>query len=568
MEKSRHAVCAAAGTGLVLSAALGLCARPGVLHGDLPNPDSAMRLVRIEAMLQAHQPLSAVMRDGSGAGTVLHWSHLLDSLVLLLAAPASLVLGWHGALAGVAVLFGPLSMAALGAAVAWAVAPLVARDWRWLPAVIACLSAPVIGYGLPGVLHHHVLLAACAAVMAGWALRTVQTSRGGVALGAWAAAACWLSPETMPLSLMAVCAVWLAWFRAPCAAGRRSLGRNLAGCGLAMAAVMTAAWLADPPAAGLWAVEQDRVSIVFVTLSAGAALCSLAAAAGVRRWLVLALGGALAASWLAVFPVLLQGSYGLLPAGAAHEFLDGIAEMQPVSAIGPAISFLLPSAVAGAWLAAAGLRRHDPLLVYAGACALLLVLGGAQHVRFAMYPAVLAAGLAAVALPRIRPGWRTAALAAGLLLPLSGWLVPAGQAAQAGERACGEDGLATLLAPYAGRVVLADVNETPALLWNTGVLTVGSLYHRNPAGFMRLRAAWRSEPGAAMPPAVAATGATLVLVCPSARLPRFVTDLQHPTLAATLKAGTVPPWLHPAGASAGGYLLYAAGPPPVPEDTP
>jgi hypothetical protein len=414
----------------------------------------------------------------------------------------------------------------------------------------------VIGYGLPGVLHHHVLLAVCAVMTTGWALRIVRERRGGFELGLWTAAACWLSPESMPLSLMAVCFVWLAWLYRPSPA----LARCLAALGLAMAAVTGAAWLADPPASSLWAAEQDRLSIVYVTLALAAALCGLAAYAGVRRWLVLAFAGTLAASWLTAFPMVLQGTYGLLPPAVAHDFLDGISEMQPITAAGPAISFLLPAAAAAAWLLVAGIRRRDPLLLYAAACAGLLVLGGAQHVRFSMYPAVLAAVLAAVILPALRPGWRTAGLATALLLPLWGGLVETGQAATTAEPGCRMDGIAALLAPYAGQVVLADVDDTPDLLWRTRVLTVGSLYHRNPAGFMRLRAAWRSLPGDTVPPAVAATGAHLILACPHGRLPRFVKEAPHPTLAAALKAGTAPQWLQRVGASKGGYVLYAVRP--------
>ena len=57
-----------------------------------------------------------------------------------------------------------------------------------------------------------------------------------------------------------------------------------------------------------------------------------------------------------------------------------------------------------------------------------------------------------------------------------------------------------MLAPHAGQVVLTDVNKSPELQYRSEIVTVGSLYHRNPAGFMRLRAAWRSQDAEAVPP--------------------------------------------------------------------
>ena len=50
---------------------------PGLFSVGLIEADTAMRLVRIEDSIRAGSPLHAVLRDSSGHGTVLHWSHLL-----------------------------------------------------------------------------------------------------------------------------------------------------------------------------------------------------------------------------------------------------------------------------------------------------------------------------------------------------------------------------------------------------------------------------------------------------------------------------------------------------------
>jgi hypothetical protein len=63
--------------------------------GEVISPDSFMRLVRLRDIVAAHRPLHDVARDASGNGTVLHWSHLLDSFLLVLAAPLGLFLPGH-----------------------------------------------------------------------------------------------------------------------------------------------------------------------------------------------------------------------------------------------------------------------------------------------------------------------------------------------------------------------------------------------------------------------------------------------------------------------------------------
>jgi hypothetical protein len=444
-------------------------------------------------------------------------------------------------------------MAALAAALCWAVMPFADRHWCWVAAVAGCLAEPVMGYGLPGVVHHHVLLAVVATMEAGWAARIIRGSSGGIPLGAWAAAGVWLSPESMPLSLMAICAVWFAYFIAGRGRAAQNLATSLAETGITLFAVVTAAWLADPPAA-LWAAEPDRISVIFVTLAAGMALCGGAAAAGLPRIAVAAFGAGLAALWLGAFPVVLRGTYGVLPPDVAHQFLDGINEMKPIHSAGVAADNLGLAAIGTAALAVIGLWRRARVVLYAAACGAAAILAGMEHVRFSAYAAVFGAALLPIGLTFLGSSrWRPAVLLLGLAGPhLSGAIAPS-SAATPHPKICRMTGVDGLLAPYAGQVVMANVNYTPDLLWRTGVLTVGSLYHRNPAAFLRLEAAWASPPGQTMPAAVAATGARLLLVCPGEAAPGPAATLQ-----AALQAGQTPPWLHPVAALPdGGFVLYA-----------
>jgi hypothetical protein len=570
-------VCAALAAALVLAAAI--WSGPGGLGGELVNPDSAMRLVRLRETLAAGAPLDIVARDGSGHGVVLYWSHLLDSVLLALAGPLAPWLGWDGALRWVAAGFGPLCMGALGAVLAWAVAPLAERRWRLLAPVLCAVAAPVVAYGVPGVVHHHVLLVLCAAMVAGWAGRAATGGLRGAGrnAGVWAAVGVWLSPETVPFTLAAFAAIVSAWLDRP---GDRRIAAEARDAGAWFLLVTAAAFAADPPRTAPFAPEVDRLSTAWL------ALAGACAAAGWLIWLAAArlreprrrtafLGAAVAAvpllAWFAVFPSVLLGPGALMPPAEAHAFFDIIAEMQPVRGVGQMLEFL------AAGLLAAGLATlltwHTRSLAWgwAALCALAAVALGAWHVRFAAYPAALGAMALPVALTwcgQAAAEWKAAgsfaARPALLLLFLAGQLAGgAGMLAPEAVAAdpavgCATSPAAALLAQAAGQVVLADPGETPDLLYRTRVLTVASLYHSGIAAYMRARAAWRSIPGDdAVPAEVRATEARWVLSCRSAARSLLVADLPPETLADRLRIGArVPPWLQPAGADAAGWALW------------
>ena len=132
------------GIATLVDVAIGAHWLPSVFHGALFNPDSYMRLARLDDILVAHAPIDVVARDGSGAGTVLYWSHLLDTLLLVLAVPLAPFLGEHEALRWAGVLLGPLSAGLLGMALGWAAAPLSEPARRWTAALSGSLAIPVI----------------------------------------------------------------------------------------------------------------------------------------------------------------------------------------------------------------------------------------------------------------------------------------------------------------------------------------------------------------------------------------------------------------------------------------
>ncbi len=556
----------------VLAAVLSILASVGtlgqVLRGEMINPDSYMRLVRLHDELAAGHTLEAVARDGSGHGTILAWSHLLDSLVVLLAVPFGLLSDPDTAMRLAGIMAGPLSIGALGAALAWAVAPVADRCFLWSAAAACALAPMILGYGMVGVLHHHVLLAVVTTMTAGWALRLALGQGGaaaGIAMGAWVATGIWLSPETLPFRLLAFGGVALAWLLAPQTPGLRA---GIAAAGTALLGVVVAALLVDAPPGGFFTTEIDRLSGVYLALgvaccAAGWALTRLGRTAGAT------LAVACVVAWVAANPSLLRGAEAVVTPEQARAMLAHILEMEPVHGALDVVAYLGGGLVATGLLGWLTWRRHSALLAYMVLCGAFIVVQGALHVRFSTYAATLAGALLPVALTlatrslgergmRLLVPVRAGLIVCAVLLPWLAMLLPGHARATSQTRGmeCHTLAGAALLAPYAGRIVLSEPNDTPELLYRSGVLTVGSLYHRNAAAFMRLRAAWRSKPVTVPDAAVVATGATLFLVCPRAERSPRVADLPPDTLLDKLWAGEVPPWLHRVGAEPSGYVLY------------
>ena len=573
------------GTGFIcialsLLAALGMSVRylPDLRAGGLSNPDSYMRMVRLRDMLNSGTMLDTVARDGSGHGTVLHWSHLLDSLLCLLAVPFGLFLNPDAALHVAALIFGPLNIAALGFAVAWAAAPFAERKWLWLGAILPALSPAIISYGMAGVVHHHVAIAIVAVACWGWAARLISgraNASAGIALGAWAALGIWFTPESVPLTMMAFGALGLAWIAAP----GTQIPRAIACAGLSFALVTTLALLVDPPAGGMMAMEIDRLSILFVGLAVAVA------ATGIGLWVAdplvpdlapriaaaCAIALVCAIAWALTFHGAIFTSNMLLDEDQRDVMFGSINEMLPIDGALPSMHFLLTGACAAVMVTVWAARRRSLFLAYVAVCLIGLLWLAWSHVRFAAYPEVAGAIALPIALTLATSvtlrwhqiGQSFARLATILLfvqVPYMWQLSAAAGSAQAAPvsvPSCAIADATTMLAPYPDEVVLADVNDTPEILYRTQVRTVGSLYHRDMRGFLRLRAAWRTAPSKQVPEAIDAAEIALVLGCKTPGRSALVADIPTPTLLDQVRTGAPPPWLRQIAENArAGQVLY------------
>ena len=224
---------------------------PGVLAGSLNDPDSYMRLLRIEQGIHAGHLVVTVARDDSGAGVMVEWSRLLDMVLWVMAAPLATVLGWHRALFAAGVALGPLGVGFLGTVLAWAVEPFAARKYLWTAAVAAAAAAGDADDRGAGCCALPCAAAGDDRADWGFVARAWQAdSWSGFLAGVSGGFAIWLTPETMPFVLMAYVALLIRWLQI-------RMGATLLTCAAGFFDVLGFALAIDPPQGGYGVPEID-----------------------------------------------------------------------------------------------------------------------------------------------------------------------------------------------------------------------------------------------------------------------------------------------------------------------
>jgi hypothetical protein len=553
-----------------------------VLHGGLIDPDSYMRLLRIEQGLRHGGLTNIVQRDDSGVPLIVEWSRLFDAGLVAMAAPFAPFIGWHRAVLSAGIMSGPVSAGLLGIALAFAAAPFSEHRFVWTAPVSGMLLPGIHGYALFGIVHYHVVMLAAAVFTAGLAIRAGDGSRRmALTAGVCGGIAIWIMPETMPFVLLAFAGLGWRWLFHP-------FGDGMAWLGTGFASMLLLGTCIDPPQGGVFIPEIDRISIVYGALGVMVLAVTLWLAALDRskptpcRRAAFGMMGALAAFifWLMQYPLVALGPYGLMSTRQMHLFFGMMTETQPVQGVGEAFLLLAPAGFAliyglhRMWRARCDKEAWGYWLIVSMATLLSLALT-ARFVIFQQFPAGCAAALLPVVLTDasrhfiLRPiraaGARIGLIVSFLIVP---YAPAAAIAAVHTEKtlsnpfSCAMRHVAPLLAPAAGKIVLTRAGEVPELLYRTRIIAVGSLYQHGIPGYLRARAAWRAAVTAKPSAALLATGAKFVLFCPSPQRYALVRTAPRDTLWDALAAGHPPRWLRQTGMDqTAGFRLYRIIPP-------
>jgi len=550
---------------------------PSVLHGGLIDPDSFMRLLRIGQGVRLGHLVNMVQRDDLGTPLLIEWSRLFDAIIVALATPLAPWLGWHRALFAAGVATGPLAIAGLAMSLAFAAAPLTQRHggrptFLWAVPMIGLLLPGIRSFATFGIIHYHIAQIALVALTIGYALRAgTGDRRAAWSCGVAGGFAIWMMPETMPFVLLADVGLGYLWLFRP-------LGGIIARLGGGFVITLVLALTIDPPHGGFLIPEIDRLSIVYAALGIAVAITGLWLAwldrghLPPKRRAILGIGGALLAFvlWLARFPTVALGPYGLIPASDMRLFFGNMSETQPVHDVSEAALLLGPGGLALAYaLFNAGRRRHSPPgcgLWLIGAAAIALGLGlTARFVIFAPYPAAAAALLLPVALADASARWssqpsraaiaRVSVIAVTLFAPYTPAFAAAKSAVPTGQ--CHLRHIAPLLRPAAGAIVLAPIEDVPELLYRSRIIGVGSLYQHGIPSYLLAYHAWRADAAGARPAAMRATRARFVLFCNRTSDRPTLHGATKSSLWTMLAEHQIPAWLDPVGTDqASGFTLY------------
>lgn len=576
-----------------------------MLNGELINPDSYMRLVRIqEALNNGFWFANVVTRNESGLGTLIYWSHFVDGFILILRLPLLCFMSSAEALFWAGALSGPILLGLLGMACAWAVTPWLNKQWSMLVAVVVAISVPLLNYGQIGVATHHLMIVIW--VVLGWGLVARSyldiSPIYGLFAGITAGLAIWVSPEATPYCLLGFGGIlFLNMLEEHLSATQSAVYMSLSGASIASALygigfllTIAFAFKIDPPYQGLFSPELDRVSITFLALAffmfvaslVPALLCKLHCPRINRLFFIPCSALLGLVGWLYLFPAYLRGLNGLMSPEEASAFFI-TTEMAPINTVELFLYFGftgLLSFLVITWLALTQAKlRLRWAMSYLGFGSLVCVCFAFWHVRFAIYSAAISAMTLGVLLTRLSDrgelktqNQRVVIIFVYLILPvLLGYSYKAVVNANGGANNhssafssntplnCSLKDAVRVIKPLGDVVVLADANIGPALLYKTQAKIVGSFYHAGIKGYMRLNAAWASTYSHGVPSVVLATKAKYILMCPMHRPNLFLAlegntpEIPSSSLWEQLNSGRVPTWLSVVSSSTStGWVLY------------
>ncbi len=556
---------------------------PGGLSGD---PDSYMRLARFRDGYPVFHG-GFFPRDNAPYGTVVPWTMPMDGALAIFYALGRAFADPGGALYFAARIVSPFFHVTIGLLLFFGLRPFFSLRARVIMAGLAVTAPQLVPYSLPGDADHHAMVVWFSVLFGVALIRHLFLDAPGyrhaAAVGIAAAGTLWIGAEAFATIASGLCGLVLYRCLVKMPPGSRTRARDLA-LGGAFAIALTAAWLVDRPYEGLWALDVDRLSIVYVsfawlfsaTLIALDAYLARRAALSPSRNLIVAalLGGTAFLAWIAIAPDILRGPLGQVDRTLFGVWIDQVLEMQPIwrSIQGPAPHAICLILIWGALavLIARCSGRERSLWT---ACAILMVpvtILGIRYVRAMYYTEVFGAiplGLVLADYTRRYPkyiGYGAVAASTCLMfgahdaaILVQDLLMPTDRtraALAATAAACGPEKLAQAIAPIrdTDAIVMTELNFAPWVLYLSPRLrTVAAGYMRNKEGILDEFAFFEAHDDREARAILEKRGVAYVLICDRGEK-QHVDFLRDRILHAT------PAWLQPVGASSPepGYRLY------------
>lgn len=479
---------------------------------QLVDTDCYMRLVRVEQLHANHDWYDATIpRSNWPYGETLHWSRLLDILLLAGAYAGAFVAGFKTALFWWGMIIGPVLHVASMAALFWAASPLFGQDALVRLGFLFLGQMGIWGYYYIGRPDHHGLLLLLFIILFGFCIRMADNRYGlqnGAYAGVAAATAMWVSVEALAAVLMVQSILTVLWI------GKREGAAGTAGSfSLTLLLLSMVYILIEMPVYSATAVVYDKLSIVHIAAFGLATLFWTLlrrleyTAAALRAAATVVLAGITAAVLYRYYPGFFQGPYAGIDPRIVPIWLSKVEEVQPLfsySRKGAAdmLYFLGPMTVCLPYAVYLGITRLRDFsrtwLVYAAGMLIYIPLSFYQ-VRWVAYAETVLIFPWAVILqnclqrlPAVcREPWRIWARATVTVLFCIGFLAVALAVAPAAEpsRPVTVTKAAAFLSDPSllgavPKTIVADVDFGPELLYRTPHRVIATPYHRNGDGIL------------------------------------------------------------------------------------
>lgn len=551
-----------------------------IMYGYLSDPDSYMRLLRIRQGLNHDTLFNYVMRDDSGHRLVIEWSRLYDGVIVLMASPLMIFMPVMQAVKIAGILATPLWSGLTALAIAYGMQPFCKNKMAlWTAGLCIAIMPGIFRINAIGSIQYHIFIACVLTWSLAFSARTIwkqkekkEIQASPFIAGVLGGLAIWAMPETWPFLLCSYAI--MVWIDNPNVEDDYIPGKWAFGF-----MVMTFLGLMiDPP---YMAIEYDRISVVYLWLaslvffgSVVRVLIKINFNILIERIFLFVVTMSFCLAWFVIWPNIIRGPWGLTNAHDFKLFFGSAIEMLPPTNIWMALSLSAPAFWAAGyclWLVVKGARSNNWNTIGAASIGWIACLFAAGlTLRFQLFSDFSAIAGAAIipllmdrgiskgntssgAITRIAVGF-LGTMPLLVLLPMAAFSKPVHQKAHSYPvKDCRVTPGAAKLIDKAGKsIVLAPIDQVPAIIYETKTTGVGSIYQHGISHYVAAVEAWQDKShGKTVPESILTTKASFIAFCPDVSPPGAGPD----TLWGQLENNHTPSWMKLVGTS-GNWRLY------------